>query len=164
VSGEGYVSFKQQWLTLVWWRLGLMAMSAVLGAMTANNITTWYAHLNHSMLRPPNEVFASVWLVLYSLMSYVGWLIWKQSPHADLKACKFWFLLQLLLNWSWTPLFFYMHYTGLALLCMLGLLLALSRFLALVFHGMRLAFWLMVPYFLWLLFALYLNYYIWFYN
>ena len=68
------------------------------------------------------------------------------------------FVAQMLLNFSWSPIFFALHLVGAALavvLLMLGLSLAAAFLLARI---SRAAAWLMMPYLAWLGFACLLTY------
>nr|XP_053642556.1 translocator protein-like [Cherax quadricarinatus] len=62
--------------------------------------------------RPPNWAFACVWTYLYSTMGYASYRVWVELDKPDLLApaslpspLKL-FILQILLNWLWTPIFF----------------------------------------------------------
>jgi len=70
------------------------------------------------------------------------------------------FLIQVLLNVSWNPLFFRYHFVFFALLVIAALLLVVGFFL---FRYLRIMDWkslLILPYFLWLIIATSLNAYI----
>ena len=69
----------------------------------------WYKTLNRSTLTPPGYVFGITWTILYSMIGLCGWIIWSQRPTQKLISLKSLYLLQLFLNWTWTPLFFKYH-------------------------------------------------------
>ena len=128
------------------------------------NATTWYLTLNRSQLTPPNYIFSIVWSFLYCLLAISGWLIWQSKPFVNLPLLKKLFIAQLILNWSWTPLFFTYHLIDLALIC-LALIVILVVILIIKSYKNLIAVSLMLgPYLLWLLLASYLNFYIWQYN
>lgn len=125
------------------------------------NIQPWYNSLNHPFWRPPNWVFGPVWTMLYFILAFVGWRLWISFDGTIVQNLKqpvirFYFI-QLLLNFLWSPLFFGIHKTGLA---MINLYLIIVFTILLMIHAARinrLVTWLLVPYLAWLLFASSLN-------
>ncbi len=71
------------------------------------------------------------------------------------------FLLQLVLNALWTPLFFGLHQMGLAFIDISLLWLAIACTLVSFWSVQRIAAWLLVPYLLWVSFAAALNFSLW---
>lgn len=74
---------------------------------TVRNIPTWYATLNKPLFNPPSWIFGPVWLILYTLMGIAWYEIWRRgrvSPSA--RSASNLFILHLLLNASWSPVFF----------------------------------------------------------
>ena len=69
----------------------------------------WYNSLNKPTLNPPAETFAPVWGVLYFLMLLAFWLMLYSDTNKDKKPAIIFFVIQLLLNLSWSPVFFYFH-------------------------------------------------------
>ena len=118
----------------------------------------WYNSLQKPLFTPPSGIFAPVWGVLYVLM-FVSFLIMIYSDkNQDKKLAVILFSVQLLLNFSWTPVFFYFHNIKLAfiIILLLAILLVLTivKFLEVSkFSGI-----LLIPYFLWVIFAMYLNF------
>ena len=151
-------------LSLIIWILGLITIGSVIGSLTKPEIATWYSTLHRSRLTPPNYVFPIAWTILYGIIVACGWLIWRASVFPKLSIIKTLYVAQLILNWSWTPLFFHYHLTGLSLV-VLGLMDILVCILIwLAYKKMRAVSLLMIPYLSWILFASYLNFYIWQYN
>lgn len=151
-----------RYLLLLIWIIGLELIGFGLGSLTQANLQNWYINLNRSPFTPPDYVFGIAWTLLYLMIAISGWLLWK-SKHR-LSAVKNCFVLQLILNWSWTLLFFKLHLIGWALLCILAIVCFTLATIVLSFRRERAAAWLLIPYLLWLLFASYLNLYIWLYN
>lgn len=149
--------------SLILWILAVELIGALSGIMTKDSLATWYINLKRSPLTPPNYVFGLVWTVLYACIGTVGWFIW-QTQNESMGWIKFWFIVQLCLNFSWTPLFFYFHWTGIALLSMIAIIaIVIYLIVALLWLHTWFAV-LLMPYLLWLLLACHLNYYIWRYN
>lgn len=118
----------------------------------------WYALMSKPPWTPPDWVFAPVWTTLYVLMGFAAWLVWRaRGWHGS----HWLFAGQLVLNAGWSWLFFGLHRTGWAL-GELGVLW-------LVVLAMMAGFWrvrpaagaLLVPYVVWLSYALVLNHELW---
>ena len=154
---------NKNYLALMVWIVALIAIGSIIGSLTQAEIGTWYNTLKRSSLTPPNAVFPVAWTMLYALLGICGWLIWRTRAFSGLKFIKSVFVTQLILNWSWTPLFFHYHLIELALLvlCVMDCLVATLIWQA--YPKIKSVSLLMMPYLLWILFATYLNFHIaWF--
>ena len=91
--------------------IGICLGAGILGSFfTVSSIPNWYVTLNKPFFSPPNWVFGPVWTILYILMGYSLYLVWKKKKVPSV----FW--LQLILNASWSIIFFGMKNPGLALI------------------------------------------------
>jgi len=149
---------------LILWVLALQLIGYGMGMITEANLDPWYLSLSKSHLTPPGYVFAIVWSVLYAILAIIGWQLYQSKKPVRIAQLRFMFFSQLVLNWLWTPLFFYLHWIGIALIFLVAIVLFTMRFLILAWHQFRFLFWLMLPYWLWVCFASYLNFVIWFGN
>jgi tryptophan-rich sensory protein len=140
----------------------LIAIGGVIGSLTKPEISTWYSALNRLPLTPPNYVFPVAWTILYGMIGVCGWLIWRANSFLELRAIKTLYVLQLLLNWSWTPLFFHYHLTGFSLMVLCAMDIFVGTIIWLSYRNIRFVSILMLPYLLWIIFATYLNFYIWY--
>ncbi len=150
-------------LTSLIWIISLQLIGLGLGRLTAVNLT-WYDDLYKSALTPASSVFAVVWSLLYLLLALVGSFLW-QSRH-KLKVKPLWrlFLVQLGLNWAWTPLFFYLHLTGSALLLIIILWTTTCYLVIKAWQTYPTIAYCLVFYLVWLGWASYLNFIIWYFN
>lgn len=148
---------------LILWIIGVEFVGALSGVLTQSSIASWYAVLNHSPLTPPNAVFGVVWSILYAMIATSGWLLW-QDNNVNLSKAKALFIAQLLLNLSWTPVFFYFHQTGLALIILSLLIVTVFLFIKSALSLKKWSGVLFIPYLVWLLLAWHLNYFIWLNN
>jgi len=115
----------------------------------------WYGELQRPEFAPPNWVFGPVWTTLYILIALAGWLVWRQTgPRSGLIAL---WLVQMGLNALWTPLFFGLHWLGLALVEMALLWVAIAACVLRFRPVSPAAAWLMMPYLAWVTFAFALN-------
>lgn len=142
------------------WIGALLLMSSMIGAVSKPEIENWYAALNRSPLTPPNYIFPIAWTILYIFMAISGWMIWKSSPFPHMNMIKNFYVIQMLLNWSWTPIFFNFHLTGLSLVVLIVLDGLIVGIVWLAYPKLKKVSILMMPYLVWLFFATYLNAYI----
>lgn len=154
---------KRNIFILVWIAV-FEGIGAAFGFLTKNNIYPWYATLNKSILTPPPITFSIVWSILYAIIAYVGFIIWENRRQPGNKYLFTLYLIQVLLNWAWTPLFFQLHWIGISFAVIVLLtLLTLVITIKLNKHFVNLSYMFFI-YFLWLLFASYLNAVIYFTN
>ena len=121
---------------------------------------TWYAKLKQSPLTPPSIVFPIVWSILYILLglSAVFYLM-GQKLLPNLVSYILPYEAQMLLNFAWSVVFFGLQKPKISLIIIFAMI-GLTGYLLWISRGKRLAFWTLLPYFLWILFAMYLNFYI----
>ncbi|WP_082060410.1 TspO/MBR family protein [Legionella hackeliae] len=125
--------------------------------MTKNNIYPWYENLIKSNLTPPPLVFSIVWPILYLLLAIPGFLLWVNYRQGRLRLAFYVYWIQMILNWVWTPLFFKFHLIELSFYVLLLLALLTLVIIYLARNRLKAVSWILFPYFIWLLFAIYLN-------
>ena len=118
----------------------------------------WYNSLQKPLFTPPSGIFAPVWGVLYVLMFVSFWIMIYSDKNQDKKLAVILFSVQLLLNFSWTPVFFYFHNIKLAFIIILLLAILLVLTIVKFLEVSKLSGILLIPYFLWVIFAMYLNF------
>lgn len=141
------------WLGLVPFLLAVAAV-AVLGGLAASGSTETYRSLDLPPYAPPSWLFGPVWTVLYAMIGFAGWLLWRAEGWS--RALTLWSG-QLVLNLAWTPLFFAAGLYGWALVGIVVLELVLVATVAAAARVSRAAMWLLVPYLAWVSFATALN-------
>ena len=131
------------------------------GDITAASVKTWYADLTKPSFHPPDAVFGPTWTVLYILMGVAAWRVWRVADRDTARGPLAMFALQLALNLGWSVAFFGLHRAGAAVAVILVLEVAVVA-TALAFRPIdRIAALLLVPYVLWVAFAMVLNIAIW---
>lgn len=125
---------------------------------TAPAISTWYQTLNKPFFSPPNFIFAPVWIILYFLMGVSLAFVWEQGlEQKRVKHALLFFKLQLVLNVAWSALFFGLRspFDGLIAIIVLWCLILLT----LIYFSKisKVAAYLLIPYFVWVTFATFLN-------
>ncbi len=124
----------------------------------------WYDTLIKPALTPPEGVFAPAWVFLYiSILVSLLIFITAKTPLSKKEGYIF-FGLQMFFNIMWIPVFFILHNPGLALVIITILDILTFMNIRGFYKCSKLAGLLLLPYFLWLLFATYLNYGIVFLN
>ena len=125
---------------------------------TADSLGNWYANLNKPSFNPPNWIFGPVWTTLYIMMGVSAFLVWQKGlDKKPVRIALVCFIVQLILNAIWTPLFFGLHSP---LLGLIDIILLLSAVIVTVFYFFKIstpAGLLLIPYLLWLSFATVLN-------
>ncbi len=122
-----------------------------------------YSFLKLPPLSPPGWIFPVVWSVLYLLMGIAAYLVWMRDSTGRLGALLL-YGLQLAFNFVWPLLFFSARRWGLSFFWLLGLWILVLLTTVRFFRETKAAGWLMVPYLLWVTFAVYLNGGVWYLN
>ena len=118
----------------------------------------WFAMLDKPAITPPGVAFAVIWPILYLLIALALAIILHARGARGRGLAITLFLVQLLCNFAWSPLFFGAHEATLAFYLIL-VIFVLAVVTTVLFARIRaMAAWLMLPYLLWLAFATYLNY------
>lgn len=155
---------REGWLALVGWILLLVALGASGGVLFGPD--PWYATLLKPTWNPPSWLFGPVWTLLYTAMAIALWLV-RREPDIDeatRQRAIAMFAIQFVLNLAWTPLFFGLHNPGLAFVEICLLWIALLSTMLMFGRVRALAGYLLLPYLLWVSFALVLNGTIWLMN
>lgn len=114
-------------------------------------------------LSPPSWLFPVAWTVLYGLMGIASGLIYESNGPGRGRALGLYFL-QLLVNFLWPVVFFRWQAPLAALFVLLILLVLVWRMYRRFKTIDSTAGWLILPYLLWLFFALWLNMGVWWLN
>jgi tryptophan-rich sensory protein len=118
----------------------------------------WFDALVKPAAMPPGWAFGAAWTILYVLLGVSLAIVWSAPPSSARSTSLLIFFIQLLLNFSWSPLFFGAHQIDVAL-AVIVTILALSIAATQTFTRVRkIAAVLMLPYLAWLAFATYLNF------
>jgi len=125
----------------------------------------FYDILDKPLYTPEHQYFRYIWYVIYTLlfMGYYLALVVKKNLEQtlDLNAL---FMMQLFLQILWAFSFFYMQQIFVSAIVIILLDIVVALLLHSLFFISRRAFLCFFPYFLWLLFATYLNVFLIFLN
>jgi tryptophan-rich sensory protein len=136
------------------------------GFVTSGAIGGWYQYLDKPPGTPPNWLFGPVWAALYAMMGLSFAIVWHAGGFtgSDGKRPLTLFVLQMVLNVVWTPVFFGLHQMLAALVIILLLWITILATILAFAKWSKLAAYLLVPYLLWVSYATYLNAGYWWLN
>ena len=150
-----------KWIALAVF-IGICFAAAACGAaFTRTALVEWYPMLRKPPWNPPDWIFGPVWTALYLMMAIAGWLIWLDRNISAVGLALGFFLLQLILNASWTGIFFGMRNPGAAFIEIVALWIAIAATIFQFAQIRSAAAWMLIPYLAWVTFAATLNFTIW---
>ncbi len=139
-------------VTLIVFLILVLGGGTLIGTLTMPG--PWYEALAKPSFNPPNWVFGPAWTILYILIAIAGWRTFHRNAGGT--AMKVW-VLQLVLNFLWSPVFFALHSIEGALVIVAGMLASILAFIAASWNRDRTAALLFFPYAAWVAFATTLN-------
>ncbi len=143
----------------------LCQLAGFLGSLfTAPAIPTWYKTLDKPFFSPPNWIFSPVWISLFILMGISLFMVWRKQEQPRFKVALIFFFVQLIFNILWSAAFFGLRSPLFGLidivLLWVAILLTIQNFLRIS----KMAGLLLLPYILWVSFAMVLNFSLWILN
>ncbi len=132
---------------------------AVGGKFTGDGVPSeWYQNLNKAPWTPPGWVFGAAWTTIMFCFSFYLSFLWEKIDNRKLFVTLY--VLSLVLNVMWNPVFFFWHKIGLGLVLISALTILTAFFF---FHyrtllGLKSV--LILPYLIWLIIAVSLNAYV----
>ncbi|CAG9569116.1 unnamed protein product [Danaus chrysippus] len=140
--------------------LGALTMS---GQVRSKTGISWYDTIKKPSWNPPKWVFGPAWTILYTSMGYASYKIYEDCGGFTEKAVLPLSLYgsQLLLNWTWSPVFFKYHKIGWAFVHIVALDVMAAACSFSFYNINQNTIYFMSPYLAWLSFASLLNYTIW---
>ena len=154
----GLASRAQLRLSFLRWAVVTVPLILLLGFLSGRSVpvgseSIWYQRLVKPPFTPPDWVFPVVWGLLYLMIGLALAMILHARGARGRGMAIALFVVQLVLNLAWTPLFFGAHHIWGALADLIALLLV-AIVTTLLFGRIRtMAAWLMLPYLLWIAFA-----------
>ena len=118
----------------------------------------WFDALEKPALMPPGWLFGVAWTILYILMGLALAIVLHARGAKGRGPAIVLFLVQLVMNLAWSPLFFRAHQVGSALMLISALIVVVAITIWLFARIRRVAGLLLLPYLAWLAFASFLNY------
>lgn len=143
------------------WILGTEAVGLLSAFFSRGGMRGFGEMAVQPALAPPAILFPVVWTVLYALMGFGAARVeaYGDSPHRP--AALNLYVVQLVVNFFWSLIFFNTRHYGFALAWLLMLWVLIIGLILLFRKVDLLSAWLQVPYLLWVTFAAYLNFLVW---
>jgi len=150
------IMFKNKFLSLILFLIITFSASFIGGLVSISFKEPWYSGLIKSSYNPPDWIFAPVWTTLYLMMTMAIWFFWHNKKR-DINTVYIYFI-HIVFNTTWSIVFFGLHQIFLAFIVLIILIfliiILIIRFRRVTF----VSYYLMIPYLLWCLYALFLNY------
>ena len=155
---------KRTYLPYILWIVLTEAVGALAGWLTRDGTELYKTMIAKPPLSPPAIVFPIVWTILYAIMGFSAARIHLAEPSETRSSGLHLYLIQLVVNFFWSIIFFNLQAFGGALIWLIALWV-LILWMILTFRKVDpLAAWLQIPYLIWVTFAGYLNAGVWLLN
>ncbi len=130
----------------------------IVSSLITNSAMEQFYKLNQPALSPPGWLFPVVWTILYVLMGIASYLVYvSDADEADRKRALTLYGIQLFLNFCWPLIFFNGQFFLLALIWLIVLWFLILLTTKAFYDISKPAGYLMLPYIVWVAFAIYLN-------
>ena len=130
----------------------------LLSSLISGNMGGVYPTLNRPPLSPPSWIFPVVWSILYILMGISAYIITDtRGMHSSKEQAMKIYYIQLIINVLWPIIFFRFKLFTVAAVVLAILIAAVIVTIVKFKKISNTAASLLVPYLIWILFALYLN-------
>lgn len=159
-----YVNGKFSFLALLK-NIAIPLGGGIVIALITRDSMEKYTQLNKSILTPPAIVFPIVWSILYILMGIAAYRIYMNNKDGKTDYDGyFYYLVQLLINFLWSIVFFNLRLYGISFFLIIILLILIIITTIKFFKVDNISGVAMIPYIIWVGFASYLTFYIWVFN
>jgi tryptophan-rich sensory protein len=139
------------------WYIALPLLVGIISGLWGRNGMREFESMRQPPLSPPGWVFPIVWIILYILMGVASYLV-AQSGEKGRGEAIFFYLLQLVVNFFWTPIFFVAGWYLFAFFWLILLWVLIYACIQRFYAIDKRAAYLMLPYLAWVTFAGYLNF------
>lgn len=154
---------KTKFLKLAIIIIACQIVGAIGSIFTIPNIPAWYNGLVKPFFNPPNFLFAPVWTILFLMLGIAIFIVLENKDKkliAQRKIAKILFAIQYAFNVLWSYLFFGLRNP---LLGFIGIVILWTTIIATIFYFYKVdkrAAYLLIPYILWVSFAMILNFFV----
>ena len=132
---------------------------AVLGNLTTAQGMNWYDKLKLPSITPPGFVIGIVWSIIFVLSTFSALIYWNRAyRNFRFVLVMVLFIINGILNFLWSYLFFNLHLVGAAVVEMVLLEATVIILIILIRFSSKTASVLLYPYAIWVIFATFLAY------
>ncbi len=134
-------------------------VTAVLGNIITAQGLDWYSRLNLPLITPPGFIIGIIWSVIFVLSAFSALIYWNRA-YRNFKFILVivLFIVNGILNFLWSYLFFNLHLVGASIVEMLFLEATVIALIILIKFSSKTASILLYPYAIWVIFATFLAY------
>ena len=157
-------TMKRTWKTYAFWILLSVGIGALSGFLSREGAGTFNETVVQPPLSPSAWLFPVVWSILYVLMGISATRISLAPDSPQKKQGLNLFIIQLVLNFFWSLIFFNLQAYGLAFLWLVALWITVFLMILSFRKADPVAALLQIPYLIWLTFAAYLSFGVWYLN
>lgn len=140
-----------------------LLIGGIAGFLTRTG-TQAYATMEKPPFSPPAIVFPIVWTVLYTFMGISYYLINTKQDSSQTATAKSLYFYQLVVNFLWSFFFFGFEWYFFSFLWILLLWFLVANMIKSFASVSKVAAYITIPYLIWLTFAAYLNFGVWWLN
>lgn len=142
-----------------------LSVGGLSALLTRNNMDI-YSTIITPPLAPPAILFPIVWTILYILMGISAATVYTEStvPVSQRKTALYTYAASLVVNFFWSIIFFNMRAFLFAFIWLILLFILVMKTIVDYSKINRVAAYLQIPYAIWVAFAGYLNFGIWYLN
>ena len=141
-----------------------LILGAITGLLTRSAMQDFEA-LNQPPLSPPGWLFPVVWTILYTLMGISAYMIKvSDAPAEEIDNAMTLYRYQLIVNFLWPVFFFNFGWYLFAFFWLILLWILVFIMIRMFAKISKPAAYLHIPYLVWLTFAAYLNFGVWWLN
>ncbi|MEM3405781.1 MAG: TspO/MBR family protein [Candidatus Pacearchaeota archaeon] len=119
--------------------------------------TEWYESIKPG-ITPPNFIFVIVWNILFFLISLSIYFSWISSNKNEKKIILIVYGINFFLNILWTFIYFVLKNPLLSFFEIIFLFFSIIILIKVSYKINKVSSYLLIPYFLWIIFASYLNF------
>lgn len=155
---------NKSWRPYLFFVLLTLGTGALAGLLTGDATQIYNETIIKPKLSPPTVLFPIVWSILYALMGISAARIWNSPESKERTKGLNLFIVQLIVNFFWSLIFFNAQAFGFALLWIILLWVLILWMIFTFYKTDKIAALLQLPYLLWVSFAGWLNYMVWMLN
>ena len=129
---------------------------------TQTGVAEWYPGLQKPWFHVQEDLFSGIWIFMYLLMGIAAGIVWSKGfYHKWVKTALYHFGFQLFLNGFWFLLFYALEMPFIALMDLIALFIVIMFTIRWFRIVNTTAAYLLIPYAIWVAFAIVFNFEIW---